>query len=130
MGRQGHHRQRDLPRLFRDPADQGDPRQRVFPELREEQFTPVRIRLGMQDEKNPKSFQSIIVEAIEHMLGKIETTDVIISQQLDENAIDFLWNYFIRHIFYNKSEKETKGLLIDYSAYIGKEASKSIPILI
>ena len=84
----------------------------VFPELREEQFTPVRIRLGMQDEKNPKSFQSIIVEAIEHMLGKIETTDVIISQQLDENAIDFLWNYFIRHIFYNKSEKETIPVIV------------------
>ena len=33
----------------------------VFPELRDEQYTPVSIRLGMRDEEHPQSYQTMIV---------------------------------------------------------------------
>lgn len=83
----------------------------VFPELREDQYTPISFRLGIRDEKNPKSYQSIIVEAIERTLIHIETINVI-DEQTDSQAIDYLWNYFARHRFYDKNNEPTTPVVV------------------
>lgn len=76
----------------------------VFPELREEQYTPVSIRLGIRDEEHPQSYQTMIVEAVERVVKRIETINVINELQ-DQQSIDYLWNYFARHRFYDKYEE-------------------------
>ncbi len=83
----------------------------VFPELREEQYTPLSLRLGMRDETNPQRYQSMIVGAVERKVSRFETIDVIDEQQ-DEQAADYLWNYFARHRFYDKNGEPTTPVLV------------------
>ena len=83
----------------------------VFPELREKQFSPLSLRLGMRDLENPKSFQTMIVEFIEHTVNRIDTIDVV-DKQLDEHAADYLWNYFVRHRFYDKYGEATTPVVV------------------
>jgi len=83
----------------------------VFPELREEQYTPLSIRLGMRDEDNPKSYQSVIIESIERSVGRVETVEVI-AEQKDEQAPDYLWNYFARHRFYDRCDEPTTPVVV------------------
>ena len=76
----------------------------VFPELRKSLFFPIRLRLGIRSKENPNSFQTIITEAIEGTVCKVETINVV-DEQLNEQAVDYIWNYFARHRFYNKTEE-------------------------
>ena len=83
----------------------------VFPELREEGFTPLSVRLGIRDEENPKSFQRIIIDAVEQVIKNYDVIDVV-SEQCDQSAKDFLWNYFARHRFYDKNEEQTIPVIV------------------
>ncbi len=83
----------------------------VFPELREEQYTPVSIRLGMRDEEHPQSYQTMMVEAVERVVKRTETINVIAEQQ-DQQSTDFLWNYFARHRFFDKNDKPTTPVIV------------------
>ena len=83
----------------------------VFPELREEAFTPISLRIGMRDEETPSSYQTMIVEAIERTIGRIETIDVV-PEQDNQQAKDFLWNYFARHRFYDKHDELTTPVIV------------------
>lgn len=83
----------------------------VFPELRDEHYTPLSLRLGMRDEQAPNSYQSIIINCINRSMSRIETVNVI-DEQLDENAVDFLWNYFARHRFYDKNDKPSSPVMV------------------
>lgn len=83
----------------------------VFPELREEQYTPVSIRLGMRDEEHPQSYQTMIVEAVERVVKRIETINVI-DEQHNQQSIDYLWNYFARHRFYDKYDEPTTPVIV------------------
>ena len=83
----------------------------VFPELREEQYTPVSIRLGMRDEVHPQSYQTMIVKAVERVVKRTETINVIDEQQ-DQKSIDYLWNYFARHRFYDKYDEQTTPVIV------------------
>ena len=83
----------------------------VFPELREEQYTPVSIRLGMRDEEHPQSYQTMIVEIVERVVNKVETIDIIVEQQ-DRQSIDYLWNYFARHRFYDRNDEPTTPVIV------------------
>ena len=78
----------------------------VFPELREEGFTPLSVRLGIRDEENPKSFQRIIIDAVEQVIKNCDVIEVV-PEQCDQTSKDFLWNYFARHRFYDKNKKLT-----------------------
>lgn len=83
----------------------------VFPELREEHYTPVSIRLGMRDEEHPQSYQAIIVKAVERVVKKVETVNVI-DEQKDQQSVDYLWNYFSRHRFYDKYDRPTIPVIV------------------
>lgn len=83
----------------------------VFPELREEQYTPGSIRLGMRDEEHPQSYQTMIVEAVKRVVKRTETINVIDEQQ-DQQSIDYLWNYFARHRFYDKYDKPITPVIV------------------
>ena len=83
----------------------------VFPELRQEQFTPMSIRLGMRDEEHPQSYQTMIIEAIERIVNKVETINVI-DEQNDQQAVDYLWNFFARHRFYDKDNDPTTPVIV------------------
>ena len=83
----------------------------VFPELREKQYTPVSIRLGIRDEEHPQSYQTMIVDAIERTVKKIETLNVIYEQK-DQKAVDFLWNYFVRHRFRDNNDEVTTPMVV------------------
>lgn len=83
----------------------------VFPELRDEHCTPFSMRLGMRDEKAPNSYQSVIINSIHRSMSRIETIDVI-EEQRDENAVDYLWNYFARHRFYDKYDEPTLPVMV------------------
>ena len=83
----------------------------VFPELREEQYTPVSIRLGMRDDERPQSYQTMIVEVVERAVKRTETINVIDEQQ-DQQSIDYLWNYFARHRFYDKCDELTTPVIV------------------
>ena len=83
----------------------------VFPELREEQYTPVSIRLGMRDEEYFQSYQTIIIESVERVVKRTEIINVI-DEQLEQQSIDYLWNYFARHRFYDKYNKKTTPVIV------------------
>ena len=83
----------------------------VFPELRENQYSPVSLRLGIRDEEHPQSYQSMIIDAIGRIVNRIETINVIAEQQ-DQNATDYLWNYFARHRFYDKDGEPTTPVFV------------------
>ncbi len=83
----------------------------VFPELRENQYSPVSLRLGIRDEEHPQSYQTMIVDAIERAANKTETINVIAEQQ-DQKAIDYVWNYFARHRFYDKDGEPTTPVFV------------------
>ena len=83
----------------------------VFPELREEQYSPVSIRLGIRDEDHPQSYQTMMVEAVERVVKRTETINVIDEQQ-DQQSIDYLWNYFARHRFYDKHGEPTTPVVV------------------
>ena len=83
----------------------------VFPELREKQYTPLSIRLGMRDEEHPQSYQTMITEAIERVVKRAEVINVI-DEQNDQHSIDYLWNYFARHRFYDKYDEQTTPVVV------------------
>ena len=83
----------------------------VFPELREEQYSPVSLRLGIRDDVHPKSYQTMILEAVKHAANKAETINVI-AEQHDQRSTDYLWNYFARHRFYDKDGEPTTPVFV------------------
>ncbi len=83
----------------------------VFPELRDEHFTPVALRLGMRDDEHPESYQTLIIGAVERTVGGVETVDVI-GEQTDAQAADYLWNYFARHRFYDQQGEPTSPVVV------------------
>jgi hypothetical protein len=83
----------------------------VFPELREESFTPLSLRLGMRDEVHPQSYQTMITDAIEHLVKHMETFDVV-AEQTDQKSVDFLWNFFARHRFYDNNDYQTAPVIV------------------
>ena len=82
----------------------------VFPELREESYIPLSIRLGIRDFENRLSFQTVIINAIE-LAVKAEIVDVI-PEQDDDQSSDFLWSYFARHRFYNKYDEQIVPVIV------------------
>lgn len=82
----------------------------VFPELRENHFTPVSLRLGIKDTNDDRNYQRIIIDSIEQTIDNIETIDVV-TEQTDFQAKDLLWNYFVRHRFYSKNGDPTTPVL-------------------
>lgn len=83
----------------------------VFPELRQEQYSPDSLRLGIRDEEHPQSYQAMIIEAAERIATKTNTINVI-AEQKDPQAIDYLWNYFARHRFYDKNDEPTTPVFV------------------
>ena len=83
----------------------------VFPELRQEQYSPDSLRLGIRDEEHPQSYQAMIIEAAERIATKTDTINVI-TEQKDPQAIDYLWNYFARHRFYDKNDEPTTPVFV------------------
>ena len=83
----------------------------VFPELRQGQYTPISLRLGMRDKIVVESYQNIITQAIIHTFSHIETLDVI-EEQKDTQAADFLWNFFVRHRFFDNDGKQTIPVIV------------------
>ena len=102
----------------------------VFPELREEHFIPLNLRLGIRDEACPKSYQSIIVEAIQQKVNRIETIHVI-DEQTDLQAVDYLWNYFARHRFFDKyDEPVTPIIVLDQFEEVFRNDRKEAEVLL
>lgn len=83
----------------------------VFPELREKHYVPVSIRLGMREAGHTQSYQKMIVEAVERVVKRTETVNVIDEQQ-DLQSVDHLWNYFARHRFYGKYDEPTTPVIV------------------
>ena len=83
----------------------------VFPELREDDYLPISCRLGMRNENDEKTYQDIIIAAIESAAARTETINVI-DPQTKIQADDFLWNYFARHRFYNKLGDEVTPVIV------------------
>lgn len=72
----------------------------VFPALRLEQYTPLSLRLGMAEDD--AVYEDIITTAIEYAVkergGSIDVVNVV-DEQPDREAVDYLWNWFVRHRF-------------------------------
>lgn len=86
----------------------------VFPELREKeekQFHPICLRLGMREENGTKNYQAIIIDAIERCVQKVDTISVI-KEQINPEAVDYLWNYFARHRFYDTNGIPTTPVIV------------------
>lgn len=71
----------------------------VFPRLRQEQYLPVSIRLGM--EAFDISFQQCVLSKISQALqGKgTQTTVEVVPMPADEQSTEYLWSYFARTRF-------------------------------
>lgn len=71
----------------------------VFPRLRQEQYLPVSIRLGM--EAFDISFQQCVLTKISQALqGKgTQTTFEVVPMPADEQSTEYLWSYFARTQF-------------------------------
>jgi hypothetical protein len=78
----------------------------VIPDLREDRYMPLNIRLGLNDD-DKTNYQTVIIRAIErtanHAGITIKTFDVV-PEQAHLDAPDFLWNYFARHHFVDKND--------------------------
>ena len=72
----------------------------VFPELREKQYTPISLRLGILKPTKWPSYQSIIIDAIKRASAHIVEFNVI-DEQTNEKSDDYLWNFFARHRFFD-----------------------------
>lgn len=83
----------------------------VFPELREEQYQPLYLRLGMREDDSPQSYQSIILDVIKQSVNHIETINVVDEQQ-DEQSVDYLWNFFVRHRFYDENNEQVTLVIV------------------
>ena len=83
----------------------------VFPELREEQYLPLYLRLGMREDDSPQSYQSIILDVIKQSVNHIETINVVDEQQ-DEQSVDYLWNFFVRHRFYDENNEQVTLVIV------------------
>ena len=74
----------------------------VFPVMRLEQYTPLRLRLGIIE--TDSSYQDLITDAIEYAIkeikGRIKIYNVV-ELQKDRTAVDYLWNYFARRQFFD-----------------------------
>ena len=102
----------------------------IFPELREEQYIPLSLRLGIRDEVCPKSYQTIIVEAIQQKANRFETIHVI-DEQTDLQAVDYLWNYFARHRFFDKyDEPVTPVIVLDQFEEVFRSDRKEAEVLL
>ena len=75
----------------------------VFPYIRKDQYLPLMLRLGLVEESD--CFQQILISSIEKEIaeqkGYVETIDVV-SEDKDTEAVEYLWNYFARHRFYDE----------------------------
>lgn len=84
----------------------------VFPELRFNNFTPINIRLGIRESSiNAISLQTKIISSIENLVNNIEEINVV-EPQLDNQSLDFLWNWFARHRFFNINGIEVIPVLV------------------
>lgn len=85
----------------------------VFPQLRQKQYTPLNLRLGITDEK--ENYQDIITKAIERSIaeegGTINIIPVV-EEQTDVTAIDYMWNWFARRCFLNSQKQVTFPVVI------------------
>lgn len=71
----------------------------VFPRLRQEQYLPVSIRLGM-DAYNISFQQCILTKIAQALQGKgTQTTINVVPMPDDEQATEYLWSYFARTRF-------------------------------
>lgn len=96
----------------------------IFPGLSERQYIPFSIRLGVRDDINPQSYQSVILDTITRNVSKIETINVI-DEQVNEHAVDFLWNYFARHRFFNeKGEQAVIVIVFDQFEEVFRDNNK------
>ena len=75
----------------------------VFPYIRKDQYLPLMLRLGLVEESD--CFQPIlintIVKAVKEQKGYVETIEVV-KEEEDTSAVEFLWNFFARHKFYDE----------------------------
>lgn len=77
----------------------------VFPKLRKMQYLPISVRLGTESSK--KSFQKIIIQAIEdNVKAECRETIWVIPPIQDQSANEYLWTYFARTRFYADSQHE------------------------
>lgn len=83
----------------------------VFPELREEHFSPLSLRLGIRDDNNVQSYQTVILGAVNRAVSRIEEIDVIPVQE-DQQSVDYLWKFFARHQFYDKDDNPTIPVVV------------------
>ena len=83
----------------------------VFPELREDFYTPISLRLGMRAEKCPLSFQTVIIDAVKRSIAHIESIDVIPAQD-NQQSPDYLWKFFAGHRFYDKEGKPIVPVIV------------------
>ena len=71
----------------------------VFPRLRQEQYLPVSIRLGM-DAMDTSFQQCILTKITQALLGKGRQTTVdVVPMPTDEQSTEYLWSYFARTKF-------------------------------
>ncbi|MBO7580111.1 MAG: TIR domain-containing protein [Bacteroidaceae bacterium] len=85
----------------------------VFPELREGKYTPLSLRIGFRDDFSKKSFQSLIISAIENKVTVCENNITFVeNKQYDEKSLDYLWQYFARYNFYNKTDEPTTPVIV------------------
>ena len=75
----------------------------VFPYIRKDQYLPLMLRLGLVEESD--CFQPILINTIEKAVkeqkGYVETIEVV-KEEEDTSAVEFLWNFFARHKFYDE----------------------------
>ena len=83
----------------------------VFPKLREERYTSLSLRLGIRDDNNPQSYQSIIIDAVKWSVHCIEDLDVTPVQE-DQQSADYLWKFFANHRFYDKNGNPTTPVVV------------------
>lgn len=87
----------------------------VFPMLREHDYFPISLRLGL--DKTGDNYSNIIIDAIESEIKKtfgdksITTIDIIETEN-DSDSDSYLWNYFARHKFIDNSGKSIIPVII------------------
>lgn len=84
----------------------------VFPELREDQYTPFSLRLGMmRDETQLQSYQTLIIDSVGRIVKRIEEVDVIPTQD-NQQSVDYLWKYFVSHRFYDQDDNPVIPVIV------------------
>ena len=83
----------------------------IFPILRQEKYVPIIVRPSTTDSDDNKTFAKIITDIIETKIPDVQL--IVKGERNEENDLDYLWQYFATHRFYENGNEVFPLIVLD-----------------